>query len=61
MKTLPNRKLSLFAIPLMLGFALGCGPDKDKDDDAGDAVEEAGEDIEEGAEEVEDEIDDATK
>jgi hypothetical protein len=60
MKTLPNRKLSLFAVPLMFGFALGCGPDKDKDD-AGDAVEEAGEEIEEGAEEVEDEVDDATK
>lgn len=60
MKSLSNRKLSLFAVPLMLGFAIGCGPDKDKDDGE-DAVEEAGEEIEEGAEEVEDEIDDATK
>jgi len=59
MKKIAIQKLTVLTAPFMLGFALGCGPDKDKDD-AGDAVEEAGEEINEGVEEVGDEIDDAT-
>jgi hypothetical protein len=60
MKLIELGKLSLLSLPLVLGAAVACGPDKDKDD-AGDAVEEAGEEVEEGVEEVGDEIDDATK
>lgn len=60
MKRTALRKLSFLAMPLVLGLSLGCGPDKDKQDDPGDAVEEAGDELEEGAEEVGDEVDDAT-
>jgi hypothetical protein len=55
-------KLSLFALPLFFGAAVGCGPDKEETpaEKAEDAVENAGDKVEEGAEEVGDEIDDHT-